>query len=132
MKVVFQILLSAILCTACFFTGTQATPKIWDDNKEDLIEIVNRVSSNSKNYEEGANKIPEDLDFSYCEHFIVSGDLKDRNNITITFYTNSGLVDHYSAIIYTTQKGLIEQLEYNVKNGGNDFKLKNNWYAIND
>lgn len=133
MKAIFQILIFAILCSSCFLpNGSQSNPKVWEDNKEDLQKIVNRVLLNPEKFEEGENLIPEDLDFSYDKTFDIRGNLKDKNDLKITFYTDRGLVDHYSAIIYTTQKGLVKQFDENVKNGGNDFKLQNNWYAIND
>jgi hypothetical protein len=43
-----------------------------------------------------------------------------------------GLSDHYSAIVFTNDSTVIAEMDENVKNEGNDFKIKQNWYAVND
>jgi hypothetical protein len=56
-----------------------------------------------------------------------------KSNIRpVTFYMDRGLSDHYSAIVFTNDSTVIAEMDENVKNEGNDFKIKQNWYAVND
>lgn len=55
-----------------------------------------------------------------------------KSGITVTFYTDRGLLDHYSAFIYTNNPDDIKLFDEKVKEGGNDFKKEVNWYFIHD
>lgn len=65
-----------------------------------------------------------------------SNDIRIKNpkdtTVTITFYTDQGLNDHYSGFVYTNDSTEIETLDAKVKAGGNDFRLEPNWYLIHD
>ena len=51
---------------------------------------------------------------------------------TIKFYTDQGLMDHYSAFIYTNDPEMLSHLNSEVANGGNDYLMEENWYFINN
>lgn len=54
------------------------------------------------------------------------------STFTIKFYTDRGLLDHYSAFIYTNDPERLDELNHKAINGGNDHKMEEGWYFIND
>jgi len=52
--------------------------------------------------------------------------------VTITFYTDAGINDHYSGFVFTNDSDEIEHLDRKVEARGNDFKLQPNWYQVHE
>lgn len=57
--------------------------------------------------------------------------LKDTT-VTLTFYTDRGLVDHYSGFIYTNEPEDMKSFDEKVKKGGNNSSKEANWYYISE
>jgi hypothetical protein len=90
-------------------------------------------ANNLKNVKGDIYSIPDSLSLFpfFKSNEVTIQTLKDTF-VTITFYTDRGLNDHYSGFIYTNDTIDIKTFDDNVKNGGNDFKLQPNWYLIHD
>ncbi len=106
----------------------------WNMNYTKREKIVSLAKADRlKNINGRIYAIPDSLSlFPFLKsHEVAIQTLKDTF-VTITFYTDRGLNDHYSGFIYTNDKTDIKTFDDKVKNGGNDFKLQPNWYLIND
>jgi hypothetical protein len=116
--------------------------KEWEKNQTKLKLLAKDIlEEGSRKYTQGINEYPKNFDDPFNDGFLISSnfsdtrtvtDTFDRKKITITFYVDRGLSDHYSAIVYTNDSTVIHSNEMNVENGGNDFKIEPNWYMIND
>ncbi|WP_128330860.1 hypothetical protein [Apibacter sp. HY039] len=114
--------------------------KDWNKNKENYKIIIHDILKNSnQTFKIGENNFPSYSKFKYDTSFrilkpypIKDSDTIDIHNLTIYFYYDRGLLDHFSALIYSNDSLQLSILDANVKNGGNDYKLENNWYLIND
>lgn len=112
--------------------------KEWAKNSEKLKELAQRIAKDPSSFQLGINDFPDDFDYPFDDGYFLdnqshqTGQGKADSTVTIKFYTDRGLLDHYSAIVYTNNANAISALDANVANGGNDFKLEENWYAIND
>jgi hypothetical protein len=131
-------------------TGTSCNPfpgprnidwkKEWKNNQTKLKALTQDILKQvNKKYTAGINEFPDNFDYPFDDGFSIrtpfvnNGNEKiDINNITITFYVDRGLLDHYSAFIFTNDSSSIDEFDRNVLNGGNDFKIESNWYMIND
>lgn len=116
---------------SCLFSDhKQADKSVWEDNKELLKNAVEIVKNNSHTKDREIISYPNENSFYGENNFLVEGNVKE-GNFEIKFYTDRGLLDHFSAIVYAS--GTYAKIyDENVKNRGNDFKLEQNWYAIND
>ncbi len=58
----------------------------------------------------------------------------DNKNFMITFYTDRGLMDHFSAFIYTNDIKQMKVLDQQTEsdNKDEDVKLEEHWYYIQD
>ena len=137
-----------LLSLIIFFTSCNPFPeprkidwkKEWEKNQIKLRALANDILiQGSKKYTTGINDFPSDFHYPFNDGFAISlpyssygRDTIDTQNITITFYVDRGLLDHYSAIIFTNDSTDIKEFDRNVENGGNDFKIEPNWYMIND
>jgi hypothetical protein len=104
----------------------------WKINYKKRQEIV-RLAKDKKLKNVGGQtyRIPTALTlFPYIKSNDVFIDYQNDTTITTTFYTDRGLVDHYSAFIYTNDTTQIKKFEEKVKRGGNDLKKDKNWYFI--
>lgn len=109
--------------------------KEWGENEAKLKSLAHDiVVRRDKKYSEGGNDFPGNFKYPFDDGFSIRYKDSSRNNksLTITFYIDRGLLDHYSAFIFTTDSSKINELDINVANGGNDFLLEPNWYIIND
>jgi hypothetical protein len=113
--------------------------KEWHENRTKLKILAQDISlANSKKYRTGNNNFPIGFKYPFDEGFFISKpssytttDSTDRA-VTVRFYLDRGISDHYSAIIFTNDSSEVKSFDENVSNGGNDFKLEPNWYIIND
>jgi len=114
--------------------------KEWEKNQTRLKALAGDIlTQGSKKYIIGNNNFPADFDYPFDDGFAIRTPYSlngatsiDTKNITITFYVDRGLLDHYSAFIYTNDSTKIKEFNENVQNGGNDFKIEPGWYIIND
>ena len=81
----------------------------------------------------GTYLIPDSLSLApyFKSNEVAIQRLKDTF-VTMIFYTDTGLLDHYSGFVYTNDTSDIQMFDKEVENGGNDFKLQKNWYLINN
>lgn len=109
----------------------------WKSHKQELKSLVDQIKSDSAVlYSSGMNEFPKNFDYPFDEGF----DLKYIGNsspgttklLYISFYLDRGIADHFSAIIYTNDTSSTTYLDKKVQRGGNDFRLEEGWYAIND
>jgi hypothetical protein len=106
----------------------------WNFNYKKREKIVLLAKANRlKNLNGSIYVIPDSLSLFpfFKSNEVTIQTLKDTF-VTITFYTDRGLNDHYSGFIYTNDTTDMKTFDDNVKNGGNDFKLQQNWYLIRD
>ena len=116
--------------------------KEWENNQTKLKTLAQDIMSNgSKKYTTGNNKFPNNFKYPFDDGFFINRQFNkdgteteniDVKKLTITFYVDRGLLDHYSAFIFTNDSTDIKEFDRNVENGGNDFKIEPNWYMIND
>lgn len=109
----------------------------WKKNHFSLERLKNDIlKQGERKYRTGNNEFPKDFEYPFDEGFYINslnGHTQiDQKKVTITFYMDRGLMDHYSAIVFTNDSIVLKEMEENVQNAGNDFKIKANWYAIND
>lgn len=109
----------------------------WKKNRFRLEKLKNDVLKNGdKKYKSGNNDFPDEFEYPFDEGFSINSynghSRIDTKKTTITFYMDRGLLDHYAAIVFTNDSAVIAAMDENVKNKGNDFKIKQNWYAVND
>jgi hypothetical protein len=57
---------------------------------------------------------------------------KTDSSLTVLFYTDYGLMDHYSAFIYSNDSSDLIQLNEQVRYGGKDYKISENWFEVNE
>lgn len=79
----------------------------------------------------GWYNIPDSLHlFPFIKEQQVVMSQKENSAVTITFYTERGLLDHYSAFIYTDYPEDVTFYDDKTKNDGISIKLAPNWYQI--
>jgi hypothetical protein len=146
MKYIFvQLSILTLLFTACNpFPGPRRVDwkKEWENNQTKLKLLAKDVlEKGSRKYTTGNNDYPSGFDYPFDEGFFISKsfsstgtvtDTIDTKKITITFYVDRGLLDHYSAFVYTNDSTDIFSYDSKSENGGNDFKIEPNWYMIKD
>lgn len=101
----------------------------WEINSHDLKGLLVDIKTHSDKFKNGNNDFPDEFDYPFDQGFYLK---KENDYITVKFYLDRGLLDHYSAFVYTDDPIKINRLESKVKLDGNDHKLENNWYCIND
>lgn len=101
----------------------------WKINKEKRVKIVELV----KNGQLKNRKIPDSLQLSLnCSPNEFRIEKKTDSTVTILFYTDFGLLDHYSGFIYTNDQFDLKRLNGKVSDDENDYKISENWFEIND
>ena len=105
--------------------------KIWEQDSLELKKIVNEILKEkpSKNFLLENRQFSSSFDYPFDQGYSVS---KRDSNLEVKFYLDRGLVDHYSAIIYTNNEQGLSNFNKKTRENGNDFKLEENWYLIND
>jgi len=109
--------------------------KEWEKNETKLKDLAQDILlQGSKKYTIGNNDFPDTFDYPFDEGFAISSSIDsiDKKKITITFYLDRGLLDHYSAFIFSNDSSALVEFNRNVENGGNDFRIEPNWYVVND
>jgi hypothetical protein len=109
----------------------------WNKHHVQLEKLKNDILKHgNRKYHQGSNDFPDGFEYPFNEGFSINcyngNNGIDEKKITIKFYTDRGLIDHYSAIVFSNDSTVITEMDENVKNKGNDFKIKENWYIIND
>lgn len=105
----------------------------WQYNRTTRQEIVDYIKEiGVTNQLPHSFSIPKSYNlfpFSSNQKVYVS---KSGNYYKVLFHTDVGLMDHYSGFVYTNIPEELERLNDKVAEGGNDFKLEDNWYLIHD
>ncbi|TKK64589.1 hypothetical protein FC093_22225 [Ilyomonas limi] len=106
----------------------------WNTNYKKRQKIVSLAKQNKLNNIGGyLYAIPDSLALSpSCKGKMISIEKQKDTLITITFYTDRGLIDHYSGFVYTNDPTDMENFEERLKEGGNDTKMEKNWYFIHE
>ena len=68
--------------------------------------------------------------FPYIKSNDIDIHYSNDNSLTIKFYTDRGLLDNYSAFVYSSDAVQIEELNHRVRHGFYDSKKEANWYYI--
>lgn len=96
------------------------------NNRETIIELI-------KNRKLTDQKIPDSLRLKMnCSPNEFKIQTKTDSTLTVLFYTDFGLNDHYSGFIYSNDSFDLKQLNEKVINGGNDYKISENWFELNE
>ncbi len=136
MKKLIYIILILFLHTSCGPRNIN-WKKEWFENRFLLEKLKNDIlEKGNRKYHHGDNEFPGEFEYPFDNGFSINcyngNHGIDTKKITINFYMDRGLLDHYSAIVFTNDSTVIAEMDENVKNEGNDFKIKQNWYVIND
>lgn len=102
----------------------------WINNENKLKLLAEYVQLDSTGeYNSGNFDYPNSFNYPFDQGFYVN---KTNEHLTIKFYLDRGIVDHYSAFIYTNDSVLIKTLNNKTQKQENDFKIENHWDIIND
>jgi hypothetical protein len=109
----------------------------WNTNSDKLKALSKEILSNSnRTYKPGNNEFPKGFSYPFDEGFHIAysknDSIIDAASISVKFYIDRGLLDHYSAFIFTNDSFDIRKMDLKIKDSTNDFKLEPNWYMIND
>lgn len=132
----FYIILILFLHTSCGPRNIDWETE-WSKHHVQLEKLKNDIlKKGDQKYNLGNNDFPREFEYPFDDGFSINcyngNSGIDSKKITIKFYMDRGLLDHYSAIVFTNDSAVIAEMDENVKNEGNDFKIKQNWYAVND
>ena len=143
MKTIFLTLqLSLFLSvSSCIESKTHDYRNTWNNQGKELKILLKSIKS-KRTYICGNHDFPDNFSFPFDNGFYVSYGYDenrkairiDNKNLTVKFYTDRGLMDHYSAFIYSNDKNEIEQLNNQVESDkkDTDVKLEKNWYYIQE
>jgi hypothetical protein len=114
--------------------------KEWNKNEMKLKGLAwDILTKGNDKYLAGNNEFPEGFKYPFDEGFYIetpfqngSGQIIDPRKLTIKFYVDRGLLDHYSAFIFTNDSTRIKEFDQKVKEGAGDHNIEFNWYMIND
>lgn len=130
-----------LVLSSCFGPRNVDYKTVWNEQGKELKLLVITIKTNG-NFERGNHDFPNSLDYPFDDGFHLSFGYDDNGkaiqlndkNLTIKFYTDRGLMDHFSAFIYTNDQIEIEQLDKQSENDKNDedVKLEEHWYYIQD
>lgn len=139
-KSLFFILICLVL-SSCFGPRDIDYKAVWLEQGKELKLLVSTIKANG-NLEWGNHNFPNTFDYPFEDGFHLSFGYDDNGkavqfgdqNLTIKFYTDRGLMDHFSAFIYTNDQIEIEQLDKQTESDKNDedVKLEKHWYYIRD
>jgi hypothetical protein len=132
----YKAIILLFLLSACNpFSGPRNVDwkKEWEKHASELKSLTKEVKENKEaKYQVGNNSFSYPFNDGFYIGYGSRDTLIDTNNISIRYYVDRGLLDHFSAFIYTRDSSEIKELEVKVQQGGNDFKIEDNWYMIND
>lgn len=126
-----------------FLLGCFPGPRKIDHNKEwekwssDLKNLVSQIELNYKKYSIGNNDFPPEFSYPFDDGYRIHhyGNGTEEpikpDSLTIIFYTDRGLMDHFSAFVYTNDPKQIKIYDDKIKNSG-DYKMEKSWYYIKE
>ena len=135
-----NVLILALMLTSCAPFGRPREidwKKEWKENESNLKVLTHEIKENRDGkYQMDNNNFPSSFDYPFDDGFYIGygsqATLIDTNKISIRYYVDRGLLDHFSAFIYTKDPKEINELDAKVQQGANDYKIEENWYMIND
>ena len=125
-----SLLILAITITGCIPFGPRKVNwgKEWRKWNPELKQLASKIEGAPDSYKAGNHDFPPNFKYPFDQGFHIN---KNDGTLTITFYLDRGVLHHFSAFIYTTSDSKISELNSEVKNGGYNFNLGDNWYIIN-
>lgn len=130
-----------ILLSSCFCFRNVDYKTVWSEQGKALKLLVKKIKSTGT-YEWGNHDFPNNFEYPFDDGFHLSFGYDDNGkaiqldnkNFMIKFYTDRGLMDHFSAFIYTNDKKQMEQFDEETGRDKNDedVKLEEHWYYIQD
>jgi len=140
MKDLVKVVVLVIVINSCNPLGRPREidwKKEWNKSGQELKILTQEIKENKGGrYQMGNNDFPGSFDYPFDEGFFIGYEshdtLIDTTKISIRYYVDRGLLDHFSAFIYTKNSSEIRELDIKVRQGANDYKIEDNWYMIND
>ena len=130
-----------ILLSSCLGPRNVDYKTVWSEQGKELKLLVKTIKAEGK-LEWGNHDFPNTFDYPFDDGFYLSFGYDDNGkaiqlddkNLTITFYTDRGLMDHYSAFIYTNDPSKIKELDEETERDkkDEDVKVENHWYYLQD
>lgn len=140
LKIVFILLICSVF-SSCFRPRDIDYKSIWNEYGDELKVLVRQIKSDVA-YRWGNHDFPNNFKYPFDDGFHLSFGFddngraieSDNKNFMIKFYTDRGIMDHFSAFIYTNDKKKMEQFDEETKRDNNDedVKLEEHWYYIQD
>lgn len=131
----------SLILSSCFGPRDTNHKAVWNEQGNELKKLVRQIKSNGA-YERGNHDFPDTFEYPFndgfhlCFGYDSTGKAiqSDNKNLMIQFYTDRGLMDHFSAFIYANNKMQMEQLDEQTQQEKNDkdIKLEEHWYYIQD
>ena len=130
-----------LILSSCFGPRNVDYKTVWFEQGKELKLLVKTLKTKN-NLKYGNHDFPSSYDYPFDDGFHVSFGFDhtgetihvDDKNLTIKFYTDRGLMDHFSAFIYTNDQKEIAKLDVETEQDKNDedVKLQEHWYYIQD
>ncbi|MEN9398981.1 MAG: hypothetical protein RL632_82 [Bacteroidota bacterium] len=128
-----------LVISSCFGPRNVDYKTVWNEQGKELKVLVKTIKTNG-NVQRGNHDFPNNFDDPFNDGFHLSYGCDDTGkaiqlddkNMTINFYTDRGLMEHFSAFIYTNDPKVIVHLdeETNRDKTDEDVKLEAHWYYI--
>lgn len=137
MKILNIIIVLGISLTSCkiFKSSRQIDwKKEWIESGGALKDLTQQIKKNENGiYKPGNNNFPLSFHYPFDEGFSIGYSAQiDTGAISIRYYLDRGLLDHFSAFIYTNDSAELAELEIKIQQDGNDSKIEEHWYIVND
>lgn len=130
-----------LLFSACFGPRDIDYKSVWKEQGGELRTLVRTIKTKG-NFQWGNHDFPTNFSYPFDDGFHVKYGYDengkaiqlDSKNLTIEFYTDRGLMDHFSAFIYTNDPKEIEFLDEQTNRDykDKDVKLETHWYYVQD
>ena len=104
----------------------------WKTNYSKREKIVALAKGNKLKEVRGSGyAIPDSLSlFPFFKSNEVLIETSRDTIVTVLFYTDRGLLDHYAGFVYTNDSTDMRKFDEQVQDGGKDKKLQPNWYLV--
>jgi hypothetical protein len=130
-----------LILSSCFGPRDIDYKTVWNEQGKELKVLVKQIKTNGT-LEWGNHDFPNNFEYPFDDGYHLSfgydenGNAiqSDNKNFMITFYTDRGLMDHFSAFIYTNDIKQMKELDQQTEsdNKDEDVKLEEHWYYIQD
>lgn len=104
--------------------------EIWARDSAQLQRLTAAIRTDSLRFPAGSHDFPEGFRYPFDEGYSIARSGAGSSPVTITYYLDRGLLDHYSAIIYTNDAADIRRYDQYAGAGRKSRRLDRNWYLI--